>query len=325
MKTKTYTAEVKAADGAPEGTFEALVSIFGNVDHAGDRVVKGAFANSLQRWAESGNPIPVVFSHRWDDLDAHIGEVLAAEETDEGLLVKAQLDIADDPAAAKVHRLLSKRRIKEFSFAYDVNDERKADDGANELLELDIIEVGPTLLGMNPDTALLGAKNRQRKVYAPLAGSVEQLQSAIRDAVQAWARARDDNSWAYVEATFDDSVVFEVDGPDGSATYQAPYTVADDGTVQLGEPAEVELEATIRAAARGGKAGRVLSGKNEIKLRQAADLLTEVLSAVDTTSDDEEAKSHANPDDPTVGKGDEPATRSPSDVRLLAELDALDS
>jgi uncharacterized protein len=228
VKTKTYTADVKAADDAAEGTFEALVSIFGNVDYAGDRVIKGAFADSLTEWKTSGDPIPVVFSHRWDDLDAHIGKVIDAEERDEGLWVKAQLDL-DDPAGAKVHRLLTDRRLKQFSFAYDVVDERKGDDGANELLKLKVHEVGPTLLGMNPDTVLLGAK-----------------------------------------------------------------------------------------------AGRVLSGKNETKLRQAADLLTEVLSAVDTTSDDEEAKSHANPDDPK-GKGDEPTTRSPSDVRLLAELEALDS
>lgn len=157
MKTKTYKAHVKQADDKA-GTFEALVSIFGNVDHAGDRVVKGAFSKSLERWGQSGDPIPVVFSHRWDDLDAHIGKVTSAEETDDGLLVKAELDIDDDPAAAKVHRLLKDRRIREFSFAYDILDEDTAEDGANELRELDIIEVGPTLKGMNPDTVLVAAK-----------------------------------------------------------------------------------------------------------------------------------------------------------------------
>ncbi len=326
MKTKTYQAQVKALDTS-EGTFEALVSIFGNVDFAGDRVVKGAFAKSLASWAESGDPIPVVFSHRWDDLDAHIGKVLTAEETDDGLLVTAQLDVDDDPAAAKVHRLLKDRRIREFSFAYDVNDEKKASDGANELLDLELIEVGPTLKGMNPDTVLVGAKRRQReKVYAPLAGSVEQRQQAIREAVQAFA-ADGEERYAYVEATFEDTVVFTVDSMESGEThYQATYQVAEDGTVTLGEPAEVELEATIRAASRGAKAGRVLSAKNETKLRQAADLLTEVLAGVESTSDegDDDAKSGAKDEAPAGGKSEERETRSPSDVRLLAEIEALD-
>lgn len=327
MKTKTYQAQVKAADG-DDGTFEALVSIFGNVDHAGDRVVKGAFTKSLQRWEESGDPIPVVFSHRWDDLDAHIGKVLEAEERDEGLWVKAQLDIADDPSAAKVHRLLKDRRIREFSFAYDVLDE-KAQNGANELLELDVIEVGPTLKGMNPETVLIGAKNRQRKVYAPLAGSVEQLQQALREAVQAWAADGSDDdqpTWAWIEATFDDSVVFSVEGDEGSTYFQAGYTVADDDAVTLDEPTQVELdvEATIRAASRSAKAGRVLSSKNETKLRQAADLLTEVLAGVESTSDeDDEAKSTAKAEEPPGAKAEERETRSPSHVRLLADIDAL--
>lgn len=325
MKTKTYQATVKALDDDEAGTFEALVSVFGNVDHAGDRVVKGAFQKSLARWEESGDPIPVVFSHRWDDLDAHIGKVLTAEETDDGLLVTAQLDITDDPAAAKVHRLLKERRIKEFSFAYDVLDE-KTQNGANELLELDVIEVGPTLKGMNAETVLVGAKRRQReKVYAPLAGSVEQLQQQIREAVRAWASDGDGDSWAYVEATFEDTVVFSVESSEGETHYQAAYTATDDG-VTLGEPTEVELEATIRAASRGAKSGRVLSAKNETKLRQAADLLAEVLAGVESTSDegDDDAKSGAKDEDPSGGKSEERETRSPSDVRLLAEIEALD-
>lgn len=249
MKTKTYQAQVKAIDDVDDGTFEALVSIFGNVDFAGDRVVKGAFSKSLQQWKDSGDPIPVVFSHQWDDLDAHIGKVLEAEERDEGLWVKAQLDL-DDPAGAKVHRMLKDRRIREFSFAYDVIDEAKVD-GANELREIDVIEVGPTLKGMNPATQLLAAK----------------------------AAELDDEQLSKVIEAID-----------------------------------------------GVKAGRVLSSKNETKLRQANDLLTEVLAGVESTSDeDDEAKSNAKDEEPPAAKSEEREARSPSHVRLLADIEALDA
>jgi HK97 family phage prohead protease len=139
------------------GIFESVVSVFGNVDAVGDRVLPGAFKASLDRWEASAAPIPCIWSHQWDNPDAHVGYVLAAEERPEGLWVRAQLDV-DKPFARQVYDLLKARRVKEMSFAYDVVDSRQADDGANELTVLELIEVGPTLKGVNPETQLLTVK-----------------------------------------------------------------------------------------------------------------------------------------------------------------------
>lgn len=156
------------------GVFSAWVSVFGNLDFQGDRVVPGAFARSLAEWRAAGDPIPVIFSHRWDDLRSHIGEVSEAredlpgaaelpEELKElgGLWVKFRLDV-DEPDVASMARrmatLLERRRIKEFSFAYDVFEEERLDDGSNALIELGVIEVGPTLKGANPLTRLASRK-----------------------------------------------------------------------------------------------------------------------------------------------------------------------
>jgi uncharacterized protein len=160
MKVKSAPFEVKAAD-SDTGTFEAIVSVFGNVDLIGDVVVPGAFKDSLTRWSEAGDPIPVVWSHAWDDPMSHIGVVEAAEERDDGLYVKGRLDVDDNPIAKQVHKLLKRRSVKEFSFAYDVVEGGPAERDSEkvyELRELDLIEVGPTLKGMNPDTQLLAAK-----------------------------------------------------------------------------------------------------------------------------------------------------------------------
>jgi uncharacterized protein len=169
MKHKSAAATFKALDDT--GTFEAIVSVFGNVDLVGDRIVKGAFAGSIARWQAAGDPIPVVWSHAWGDLDAHIGYVDPADmrETDAGLYVKAHLDVAEDEHARKVHRLLQRRSLKEFSFAYDVVRQRPAEAGVMELLELDVIEVGPTLKGANPATQLLGVKSRRGGLTAEVA------------------------------------------------------------------------------------------------------------------------------------------------------------
>lgn len=159
MSTKraVYPVECKAIGDS--GQVEALVSVFGNVDLQGDRVMPGAFVKSIAEWKQSGDPVPVVFSHEWGDVWSHIGVVDSLTETAKGLLARYTLDIADNPVAAQVYKLMKRRTLKEHSFAYDVESEHRAKDGANELTELRIIEVGPTLKGANPSTELLTVKS----------------------------------------------------------------------------------------------------------------------------------------------------------------------
>jgi uncharacterized protein len=159
MNHKSAPFEIKASDDQA-GTFEALVSVFGNVDRVNDRVVKGAFAKSLERWRESGDPLPVVLSHRWDDVHSHIGviEPHNISETEDGLYVKGQLDL-DNPVAMQTYRLMKRRSLKAFSFGYEVLDEKRTRDGVNELVEVDLHEVGPTLVGANPDAQLQAVKS----------------------------------------------------------------------------------------------------------------------------------------------------------------------
>lgn len=197
MKTKRMTcrAYLKSVNEI-DRTVEQIVSVFGNVDFGNDRVVLGAFKGSLDRWAASGDPIPTIWSHTWDDPFAHIGAVLEAKELAPGdpllpeeisalggLYTKYQVD--PFPFADQVFHLLKTRRVREASFAYDVIKERRAADGANELIELDLIEVGPTLKGMNPMTQLLSAKAIRDALAAELGAgwaagkSDEEIEAAV--------------------------------------------------------------------------------------------------------------------------------------------------
>lgn len=157
--TKSLPARIKAAEDGGEGVVEALVATY-DVDSIGDRIVPGAFSKSLSDWAEREERIPFIWSHLHNDLDAYIGEVLEAKETDEGLWVKAQVDM-DDDKARKAFRLIKGGRVRNYSFAYDVLDSGPDDDGAGEtaLKELHLFEVGPTLIGMNQNTRTLVAKD----------------------------------------------------------------------------------------------------------------------------------------------------------------------
>lgn len=173
MKHKTMPASYAPTTEGGSG-FEAIVSVFNNVDLGGDVVRPGAFKDSIAAWQQAGDPIPVYWSHRLDDPTFNVGEVKQIEELSPGdsrvpdwahpwvkenggLWVKAELD--DDGIASQVRRLLLKRRVTQFSFTYDVIEERVNQRGENELVKLWLHEVGPTPLGMNPLTTLVGAKH----------------------------------------------------------------------------------------------------------------------------------------------------------------------
>lgn len=179
-ETKAYPiAGLKAID-TDTGRFEAIVSVFGNVDLHGHRIDSHAFDASLERWKASGDPIPVIFSHQWDNLSAYLGtidpgDVKALQPGDPelpddlaeygGLLVAGELDTTE-AEGRKAAKLLKSRAVREFSFAYDVFDEVKADDGYLDLMELDILEIGPTLKGANPLTQLVSAKSAAQALNA---------------------------------------------------------------------------------------------------------------------------------------------------------------
>lgn len=205
MQNKSFDIVETKADGE-SGTFEALVAVFNNVDSVGDRILPGAFAKTLQKWQGTGDPIPVIWSHKHDDPMAHIGTVQPSDmvETDRGLVVRGRLDIADNPMAKQVHRLMKQRALKEFSFGYRVpkGGEKRAKDGANELSEIDLIEVGPTLKGANPATELHAVKSGLTDEIGELATELKALSDVIAEATEAHREMVKDALADLVKATW---------------------------------------------------------------------------------------------------------------------------
>lgn len=194
MLHKSFPASVKLADDtADQGIFEALVSVFGNVDSYGDRVMPGAFTRTLDEWDAKGLPIPVYYSHRLDDPDMNLGHVLEAKETEDGLWVRAQLDL-EAPKAVTTLRLMKGGRLSQFSFSYAIapNGMKEAEDGAMELSDLDLYEVGPTPVGANPQTELLGVKSG-RVLSAKNLDLIVSARDALSDLISAASPAVEDD------------------------------------------------------------------------------------------------------------------------------------
>lgn len=161
MRGEFELVEFKATEDAdqPAGLFAALVSVFGTKDRVGDRVMKGAFTETLERWRASGKSIPVVWSHDHLDPTSYIGEVDPNDvrETEKGLVVAGKIDVTE-PKAAKIFGLLKRGLVRNWSFAYQATKSKMNRSGEREISQLDLFEIGPTLVGAHGGTATLALK-----------------------------------------------------------------------------------------------------------------------------------------------------------------------
>lgn len=191
------TFELKSIDAGEPGEFEALVAVFGNVDGDGDRLVKGAFTRTL---TERGFPA-IVWTH--DRLTVPVGVSKAVTETDQGLLVKGRFFIAEDEDHAIARQVYAAMKaiggdgrpaLRDWSFGYRTVKAQWVTEADNpdaaiwggeirELLDVDLWECGPTLVGANQAASTLALKSQgngesKEALIATHATAVEALAAA---------------------------------------------------------------------------------------------------------------------------------------------------
>lgn len=165
MQTKSVSVQFKAGpeDGLAEGQFVVYPATFiRKADSYGDVIAKGAFADDIKAWGESGNVLPGLYGHRMDDPDYFIASATSSSEDDHGWRVEGEFDL-ENPKAAQVYRLVKGKRLTQLSFAYDVVDEAETTlpDGtkANELRKLKTYEFSFVPIGANQDTSVVAIKS----------------------------------------------------------------------------------------------------------------------------------------------------------------------
>lgn len=127
-----------------DGTFEGDVAVFGNVDHGGDRIVKGAFKDSLKSMDSNSMP-PVLWQHKWDEP---IGTYTHLEETEFGLLAKGKL-VLGVQRADEAHKLMKARAVSGLSIGY-ITRKHTRDGDVRVLEKLDFMEGSIVTFPMNP-------------------------------------------------------------------------------------------------------------------------------------------------------------------------------
>lgn len=161
---KSFDASFKAREKADGdgGTLVAYAATFDrDPDSYGDVIARGAFKDTLEKWAASDARIPLLFGHRTDDPEMNLGAVVKAEEDERGLRIEAEFD-PDNAKAQYARKLVREGRLSKMSFAFDVIEQGTItlEDGrdANELRKVDLFEVSLVPIPANQHADVIDVK-----------------------------------------------------------------------------------------------------------------------------------------------------------------------
>lgn len=159
MKTKDFALKVK--DLGEDGTFEGYGSIFGNVDSYGEKVLPGAFVESLARHKREGSSVLMLWQHN-PDQPIGIWEDLA--EDAKGLWGKGQL-ILEVQKAREVHALMKAKAIGGLSIGYREQDTDQ-EGNVRLLKKLDLYEISPVSFPANRRARIESVKSERMDEFA---------------------------------------------------------------------------------------------------------------------------------------------------------------
>lgn len=159
MKTKDFSLQVKEL--TEDGTFEGYGSIFGNVDSYGEKVMPGAFVESLARHKREGSSVLMLWQHNpnepigvWEDL---------AEDA-KGLWGKGRL-ILEVQKAREIHALMKRKAIGGLSIGYRETDTDQ--DGTVRILKkLELYEISPVSFPANRRARIEAVKSERMEAFA---------------------------------------------------------------------------------------------------------------------------------------------------------------
>lgn len=231
---RTKKFQFKATDLTEEGELEAVFSVFDIVDSDGDVVKSSAI--------HDGKAIPLVWAHDWSKP---IGKGTIVNDGKRAIFKgKFFTETAMGMEAYKTVKAMGD--LQEYSWGFRILDESKGEkDGkvVNEINDTEEFEVSPVLIGANRETETIGIKEKKEYLDVEITGSHEQLRDQLNSAFR--ERQFEGNQYlgySYVVATYDDkfiAMMWKWDDEEDSY-WEVTYTRADDGTITLGDPKQVE-------------------------------------------------------------------------------------
>jgi len=278
MDIKNLHFEVKEV--SEDGTFEGLLSVYGNVDLGGDVVERGAFTKSLE---ESKYTVPMLWQH---DQKTPIG-LLEIQDSEVGLKVKG-IYVLEVEKARESHALMKRGVIKGLSIGYQsIKD--KIEKGIRYLSEIKLYEGSVVTFPMNPLALVTTVKStkdfNEELDEAQLCATKYLMLYALGDSLDdaVWDPGMSNEQRAAAAemsiSQFHDAYMAWL--PRYLAMMSAEMEQMADGTEpeHKADQSDVRAHMVLAAAKHVIKAGRMISAANMDTLGQARDLIQSVIDA----------------------------------------------
>lgn len=171
IKRAAFACEFKTYDNGPVGRFSGYGAVFNNIDAYGERIVPGAFADTLDRAQTRGVMPAMLWQH---DPTQPLGVWRTMREDERGLYVEGEL--ADTQLGREAYALLKLGALSGLSIGFSVKkDAVNGDDKARDLLAIDLWEVSAVTFPANTE-----ARVQQVKFTGPDM-SIREFERFLRD------------------------------------------------------------------------------------------------------------------------------------------------
>lgn len=146
MTTKTFQISDLKIKNKNDRSFSCYGNVKGNIDHALDRTLDGAYENSIAEHKANGTAPKMFWNHQSWELP--VGTWTEFKEDSVGLYLEGKMSSIEK--GRDIFQLMQEEAIDSFSIGYRViHDKWNTTDQCNDLIELKIMEVSPVNFACN--------------------------------------------------------------------------------------------------------------------------------------------------------------------------------
>ena len=191
---RTLALQVRSDDVTDSGEVTATVAVWDRsyelMPGLHETIARGAFDDSLS----NRESLPAYNQHSWRQGAAPIGVTTDYDTDGDGLTVKTQLWVEDNPTARDVHRALKAGALREWSIGFEADEIewREDEDGEHAVITRGTMhEVSAVLKGASPFTSTHEVRETLVRAADPEAAA-EELR-AMRDKAVDLEEVREDD------------------------------------------------------------------------------------------------------------------------------------
>lgn len=153
-------------------SFSCYGNTKGNIDHALDRTLDGAYQDSIDKHKSNGTMPKMFWMH--DPYSLPIGKWTDMVEDEKGLRLEGEF--ANTEKGRDVYELMKSGALDSFSIGYRVNDEKWNDEKrCNDLIKIDVHEISAVTFACNEESRLVDIKSKLEHGELPTKRELEKF------------------------------------------------------------------------------------------------------------------------------------------------------